>query len=197
MKKLLIVFLLFFCTACSGIKNTDQASTKKDDRPSWPVIPVASDATIIRAVQNISAQFIEGNVLERNESFQGIIEIQPGSLHLILLGSGGQRLATITQNQEQLLAKTHIKLPIKLPLAEILETIQLIYFPAMQLTHYLQQQQITDWQIKEQHYQRQIFFQKNLYAEIVYNNVNPWNGKTVYHNNKYNYTITINSSLLP
>ncbi len=196
MNKSFIILLLLFCAACSTTQPRQQ-----DLQSHWPTMPIQSDATSIRALQNITAQF-----LNRTEHFQSIIEIQPKSLRIILLNNSGQRLATITHIGGELFAETHVKLPAKLPLMQILETIQLIYFPADQLNAHLLAVQSNDtsttkeidkWQIKQQKLERTVFFQESLYARIVYTSVDPWNGKTEYHNKPYNYQFTIDSSLLP
>lgn len=186
MKKTFILLLtVFFLTCCTS-------QPPKPPQSNWPVMPMEIDAALIRAMQNITAKF-----LHRTEKFQSIIEIKADSLRIILLSTSGSRIATITHTNGQLSAETHVKLPVELPLMDILETLQLIYFSEKQLNAHLLTQNNHGWRIKQQKNERNVFFQESLYAQIVYTSANPWMGKTEYHNKKYNYTFTIDSSLLP
>lgn len=166
----------------AGCATTDPAPAAL-----WPLQPVSVAGGPVRALQQLDARF-----LNRTEQFQAVIEIDGDRMSIVLLGMGGQRIATIVQQgSEPPQAELAIPLPIELPVRQIVETIQLIYFPLSALPP------LPEWRVEEGDLERQLFFRENPYASIRYPGGDPWSGRAEYRNLAHDFSFTIDSVRLP
>ncbi len=186
-KALLICLFLSLFSACTGIPETPS-------QPQWPSEQAFLLLPNLKVIQNINI-----NSSKQSLSIQAIIENSNSTsnpeMNIVILSTTGRRLASV-QIQKGLLRLQHISKPMtETLLKKLVEAIQLVLIdPEVTLEDSIST--LLEWQIKENNSEKNIYFQQQAYAKIVYTDATIRNIKALFNKHQSQYQIAIDSTFL-
>lgn len=139
--------------------------------------------------QNISVQQ-QLHVIQNGQThdLQVVLEIDKDKITLVGLAMN-QRVLTLDYDGKTLHSWRHFMLPKEVQAENVLENLQLAFWPKAVIEKALPK----DWRIEENPQERYIFYKDAKMTDIKYNNPIRWLGTIVLENHYYHYSLTIQS----
>jgi len=126
----------------------------------------------------------------RADHLEAALEIDPGRVTLVGLALG-QRVMTIEYDGSRLATWRHPMLPAQVRGDDVLEDVQLTYWPLDVIRTALP----AGWRIEEEGMRRILWANEAAVLEIDYSARPAWTGKVTLNNLRYQYRLTIHSVL--
>lgn len=126
---------------------------------------------------------------DRSDDLQVALEVD--AEHLTMVGMVfGQRVLTLNFDGKKLESWRHVMMPPQVRSEDILEDIQLTYWPAEAIRQVLP----PGWQIEDEGLQRRLLLDGAQVMLIRYSKLPRWSGKVELSNARYGYRLTIQSA---
>jgi hypothetical protein len=180
----MILRCLFFCVfAALALAGCESQKSQPPARLGLRLSP-ASLGTSISLQQRLAVER-EGRV----DYLEGALEIDERHLSMIGLALG-QRVMSLEYDGRELKSWRHALLPSQVRAEDVLEDIQLTYWPADAIRAALP----AGWSVKDEGMRRTLWSNNTKVMEIDYSAEPRWNGKVLLTNLRYEYQLTIQSA---
>lgn len=180
----MILRCLFFCALTAlTLAGCTTPRPQQPARLGLRLAPAALGASI--SLQQRLAVEREGRV----DYLEAALEID--EQHVGMIGMAlGQRVMSLEFDGSELKSWRHARLPEQVRAEDVLEDIQLTYWPAEAVRAALP----AGWRIKEEGMRRTLWSNDEKVMEIDYSAEPRWHGKVVLTNLRYQYQLTIQSA---
>ena len=188
-KTLLFSLFLSFFSACTNAP----VAPSSPSQPQWPSEQAFLLLPNLKVMQNIHISS------KHNLSIQAIIENNKNTknpeMNIAMMSTTGRRLATVKIQKNSLKLHDISKPMTETLLKSLIEAIQLVLIdPEIESEESVKT--LLEWQIKENDSQRNIYFQQQAYAKIVYTDATIRNIKALFNKHQNQYQISIDSTFL-
>ena len=156
--------------------------------PPFQLLPPGTFKQPITVFQKISIR--QGG---NSQNLEAVLNIDAGRIYLIILSPLGQRLATLTSNDGQIVIEHSAPFLATIPLENILGELQMIFWPTVALNA---SKRNKGWHFEEQKHTRYVYYRQRLIAEIHRHSTSPWDGYFDYISKVSDYRLIIRSKQL-
>jgi len=144
-----------------------------------------------KLMENIGAiQKVNISANGHDYHYEGLVEISPDSIKVLLLHPWGQRIATLNYDGSEFWVVRERGASVKLPFRRMLGVMQQIFWPERTVA---KQQGDAVWRVIDTEHMREIYYNHQLTGIVEYDRERSWTSNVIYWDIPYNYRVTINS----